>query len=449
MNALIFGIYGAPKSSGEGLHTLRELTISWSRYGYQGNFVEADTLDELLKNIASAKNENDHYDFCFVQKAGHVIDEQWYPPPWNREGFHEALNNYLEGEDFFVIGELDNAGKNLRDDCLLVNINQYKALGMPLFKNFVSISKEHNLLLMPFKEAINDGRFNLNSHSDSPFIKNLRKESTEILNLPGSTSAQNSFLKGLSNQTSNAQRGVFLFNIESYEDLINSSGKIDAVFSVAAGFKANRLLEVNGFDQNTEVIFYDYSKRALDIRQQIVENWDGEDFPKFIKTIFKTNPTPKTFYQLWSGVTPENINWKDVNWFWEYEMEKWGGAKAFKQHWLAYRQLPHQYVHCNLLTDQYLLFDLIGKYKRPFLWWSNAFFTVFSNWYYSFSERKQIYEQWIEALANSNPDCRVNGSDFNNTSVNGLTALEYFKQYKNHPSDELHPVKFSEIEILY
>lgn len=445
MNRIVFGIYGVPDNAAGELQTLRELTVSWSRYGYQGEILEAETLDQLLQKATYHEAA-----FCFIQRAGHVIDEQWYPPCWNREGFHEALHDLVESTDFSLWGEQEQSGVpgDMKKDCLVVNLKRLKASGTSSFEEYARTAAS-NAGIGSLPEAMNAGRYDLAIGESTQFNQLLRKEPPSNIDELGLTSAQASFLKGVNNQTANAQKGVFLFNIESYQDLVESSGTVDAVFSVAAGFKANRILEVNGFDEETHVVFYDYSKRALEIRQQIVEQWDGLDFPAFVREIFASNPTPGTFYQLWSGTTPENINWDDVNWFWQYELEKWGGADAFKAHWDRYKTLNHQYLHCNLLADKQKLFNEVAKYKQPYLWWSNAFFTVYSNWFLGFDERRAIYEKWITALAASSPGCRVNGSDYNNTGVNGFTAKTYLQQYNSQPSDELHPVKLHEIEIRY
>jgi hypothetical protein len=35
-------------------------------------------------------------------------------------------------------------------------------------------------------------------------------------------------------------------------------------------------------------------------------------------------PPPGTYYQLWKGVTPENLDWKEIHRLWRQELEKWG-----------------------------------------------------------------------------------------------------------------------------
>ena len=38
--------------------------------------------------------------------------------------------------------------------------------------------------------------------------------------------------------------------------------KVKKLYSVAAAFKPNMILETFGFDENTEIVFYDYSKNG-------------------------------------------------------------------------------------------------------------------------------------------------------------------------------------------
>ena len=68
-------------------------------------------------------------------------------------------------------------------------------------------------------------------------------------------------------------------------------------------------------------------------------------------TLFQRFPHPDTFYQLWDDVTPENVDWKDIEFVWQRELNRWGGPDAMRDHWQAYARLEHEYVCCNLLTD--------------------------------------------------------------------------------------------------
>jgi hypothetical protein len=81
------------------------------------------------------------------------------------------------------------------------------------------------------------------------------------------------------------------------------------------------------------------------------------------------------------------------------------------------------------------------------IWWSNAFFTVTSNWYYLWSERRDRYEAWVSGLASRNPDLLVYGSDHDNSNVNWIRIGDYWSRYRELPGDELVPRKLRHHEI--
>ena len=61
---------------------------------------------------------------------------------------------------------------------------------------------------------------------------------------------------------------------------------------MAASFKPNMILNTFGFDEDTEVVFYDYSKQALAFKKMLLQHWDGQDYPKFLrwaKTTYNIN----------------------------------------------------------------------------------------------------------------------------------------------------------------
>ena len=57
---------------------------------------------------------------------------------------------------------------------------------------------------------------------------------------------------------------------------------IKKLYSVAASFKPNMILHKFGFYDDTEVVFYDYSKQALAFKKLLIKEWDGEDYPSFL-----------------------------------------------------------------------------------------------------------------------------------------------------------------------
>jgi hypothetical protein len=311
--------------------------------------------------------------------------------------------------------------------------------------------------VLAFNDDLLSRTLNLEAACPSRSSALMRYSGEGILQYPGADDHdtlgpdQRTFLDVVSAQTANARQGVFLWNIESYADIETPRddfpSPVSTLYSVAAGFKPNRVLQTHGFTEDTRVVFFDYSPAALEIRKCLVEQWDGEDFPRFVKYLFKKFPHPETFYQLWNNVTPNNLNWDDIESVCERELNRWGGSELFLEHWQTYRELKHEYVCCNIMTDPSELLNQISDEPNAIIWWSNAFFTMYGNWFYTIDQRKRAYDHWIEQLANKNPNLYLFGSDYNNTSVNFVQAAEYRHQYRRSGGDCLKPFKLQRTEI--
>ncbi|CAM4028013.1 hypothetical protein [Pseudoalteromonas byunsanensis] len=487
MNKLIFGLLNP---FGEQLNALqskmRELTIAFSRYRYRKEIFEGHNIAAIL-SMAVEKGA----DYCLIQSIGHVIDEQWYLPHWQRQGFHQSISELCQQQDFLVAGQLyrsDNHTLGIESNCILVNVSQYHRAGQPEFGEidwqmrevvsvasevalddseqwqkkkqpcdaqgwqFVLHSLEQGLHVKAFSQDINYNRFDLNVPKTQQVFAECLLGSPALSEVENKLApAQLEFLQRAQKQTKNSKRGVFLLNIESYDDLDNEpkGHALDSVFSVAAGFKAYRILATQGFHANSQVVFFDYSQQALAVRKFIVEHWDGENFPAFVKKIFEHFPEPDCFYQLWHNTDTNNIDWQDLECLWQTELKRWGGAQSFKVQWQRFKTLPHRYMHIDVLENQQTLFDAIKGAGNSYIWWSNAFFTIYSLWHFSAQQRKSFYHQWVSSLAHYAADCRVNGADHNNYAVNGLTALGYLHLLDKQTGGELFPQALPCLDIQF
>lgn len=390
IDGLVFGLVG------ESMERLRSLTISWSRFGYHDRILAARDLESLLAEASRLG-----YRYCFVQRPGHLIAERWFPKDSGKLDFQHALAALVAEGGFAVAGDAN---------AFVVDIGAWNR-GDRTHRGFPESVREHQVF-------VGDG--------DDTFAAEIRE------------------------QTATAQRGVFLWNVESYEDVENKPEDFPPVastlVSVAAGFKPNRILETHGFDAATRVVFADYSGQALRVKKFLVDEWDGRDFPRFVRRVFERFPSPGTKYWLWAGVTPENIDWSDVESTWQGELDRWGGADAFHHHWSHYRRLHHEYVECNLLTQQPLVLEHLGRRDGEVIWWSNAFFTIYSNWLYTIGERREMYTGWIDRLAARAPRLWLYGADFMNISVNHVTAADY-RDLLAEGYDELAPVRANVMQI--
>lgn len=459
MKNMVFGLLSRECDAQDKTYKkLRELTIAWTRYRYQGEIIEAATIDDIM-----AKASQTNADFCLIQAVGHIIDERWYLAHWDKQGFYDSIEALSKQNNFLVAAEPNQTSTDtLNTDCLLVNLGKYRTLGYPMFSggdsqssggNWIAQSHKNNLNLPTLGDNINHCRFYLDElEQPTQLLTTLFGQPLDHTSLGlDEQSPHQRFIAKIKCQINNAKNGVFLFNIENYGEInAQQIGQpLEALFSVAAGFKPYRILLEKGFTETTKVIFFDYSQSALDIKKHMIEHWDGEDFPGYIAQLFKAFPHPDVFYQLWDGTTPENIDWSDITWMWQQELQKWGGEENFKKHWQVCRRLPHQYLCCDLLNNRQPLLNKLAQFDRSYLWWSNAFFTIYSHWHFETSTRKQQYIDWLKSLQTVAPNCEISGADHNNAAVNGLTVNEYVRQFESKNCDQLNPQQIHKISMQF
>jgi hypothetical protein len=491
---LVFGLLAKLERRGEPTaDAYRDLTIAWCRYGYRDAILEGESVDAIVAD-AGARGHR----YCLILAPGILIRESWRG---DAEGdFHSSLARWIEKNDFLVVGRIleEEAGwYGLDDRTLLVDLERHRALGAPQFcegepqprelpvpdvaiqgaeirelsptgsvaaarpglpgSGFVEAALQGGVPVVAFDPPLAQQFLEFGPADASQAAGFARYLGAGIARYPDErdtadvTPDQRELLDVIALHDANAKRGVFLWNIESYDDVERPPpdfrGPVSRLYSVGAGFKPNRILETHGFDADSVVTFFDYSQSALDIRRFMLEDWDGRDFPRFVQRLFERFPYPDTWYHLWRDQTPAEVAAADLEGAWDRELERWGGERAFGRHWNACRTLRHEFVHCDLVADPDLLLERLAPDPGAVIWWSNAFFTVFSNWHYTWDERRVRYESWVSELAKRNPRILIYGSDHNNTNVNWIRAADYWKQYGALPGDELVPRKLQRHEI--
>jgi len=407
---------------------LREWTLTWIRYKYHGAILEGPTLEAIL---AQARERGDRY--CLVLSSGDVIIEDYAPGTDENVDFMTALASSIDGEGFLALADVFAGEDGPRASSLLVDVERHRVLGRPLGRRILHLQPRCPEQAAALAGALGEG---------------LLRRSYDEGALSGD---QRAFLDVLRSQVAEARRGIFIFNYESYLDVdeppAGLGGPLSTVFSVAAGFKGYRLLATHGFDGATRVVFFDYSPEALELRKYLHETWNGEDYPAFLRRALTRIPPSRAFYQFWAPLDTDDPDWGAVEEAWQGELVRWGGAEAFREQWRRLRSLRHELVLANLLTDHDVLYGLLDGRRDAAIWWSNAFFTFFSNWHYDLAERRRIYERWIDGLARRAPDLLLYGSDCNNVSVNCIRAGEYRERFA--AGDELAPVQLYRHAMLF
>ncbi|GAB4183980.1 MAG: hypothetical protein Tsb002_06510 [Wenzhouxiangellaceae bacterium] len=424
--------------------SLRDISLSWLRFGYQGEVFAASSLTEVIRQASAAG-----YNACFVQRPGHIITEDWLLPHWQQDDVYQLLRHWVADNDFLVAVQPDHSScKPLESTGLLVQLDRYRDLGQPqleqwLATNAIGAADNDNAALIELPIAIQQKMTRIEQRDQCTALDSASDSA--------SSTTKQRFLHGLNSQLQRGRQGVFLWNIESYDDVPEAppagQGPLHHLYCVAAGFKPNCLLHRYGYQPDTRVTFFDYSQQALAIRRYLIEHWDGSDYPDFCRELMQRFTTDQTFYQLWNGIKPEQIDWRDATALWQRELSRWGGAAAFKRIWQQQQQLQYQYVHCDVVADPSPLLHQVEAQGASVIWWSNAFFTISSNWLLSIEQRRQRYWRWIEGLSQRAPQCLLYGADHLNSAVNNLSARQYLQRLQASAAtadqDELKPVQHS------
>lgn len=456
---LIFGLLNtsAQFPSAQSAIRARDLTIAWSRFKYSGPMIEADSLDDILQQAASTDASH-----CLVQCYGHILTEVWRPESGEIPEIMEAIDAWIGTRKVFITGRMlpDNEnGLGLADDFILIDLQDYRDLdcpkaGPPPWRALAAEAQKEGLTIEETPESIaaslvrldpaTPGKWTPPPEADvpsSPDTSTAEKtqgtgegeqvtgEETQGNGEQTQGGSQDDFLENIHSLTSQLRKGIFVWNLESYADIETPAEHfhppLKNLYTVSAGFKPNRILETHGFDAHTRMVVFDYSAQGLEFRRLIHEEWNGVDYPGFLRILMKKIPSGDAFYLLWDGMTPENLDWNLVKRRWQEELQTWGGEEALYDHWQKFRRLNIEYVHCDILTEHDRLLKQINAQDNSLVWWSNAFFSVHSNWLYSTEQRVDYYRQWIGKVSEKAPELLLYGSDCHNVSVNCYSASRY------------------------
>lgn len=391
---IICGLLGDRKQAGAGTATgrARDLTVAWLRWHYSGEIVEDSALARILERARAAGHR-----YCLVQGYGHIVAEHAGPDGGKARGFFDALEEWVGRHDFVFAG--------VPGRCLLVDLAAWSRAGEPIGGAPV-----------PFEPGL-DGH---------------------LIDLGTDLATAAPFEAFLDEMCDKAGRGVFVLNYESYDDVAEPppgfAAPVSTLYCVAAGLKPNRILATHGIGAGTRVVFFDYSADALAFRRRLDAEWDGSDYPRYLRGLFERRDN--THYYLWPGATPEDMDWAELERLWAAELARWDGAEAFATHWRRFQAIGREYLACNILEPDPLL-ARIEDAPGSAIWWSNAFCTIYSAAHHSLDEKRAIYEGWIARLADRAPGIFLYGSDHSNSSVNAITARDYRDLYFAQGGDPL------------
>lgn len=444
----VVGIYDdTAHSHNMGLDQKRkEITEFFTRFKYFGPIIVRssinDVLDEALKHDV---------EFCIVQSVGHIIKDV---------SFFNFIERWIKDQNFFITGHImDKTTKNknnpkglngyfgLHKQCLLVNLKYYDKFDRPVFgeknsgEEFVAKAERHAkdihddytpLSLKPTEELtictpLVDGWNFINvSLQNDLTVYNFHpkiRESKQYIYPTTSTADLEHQLSWINSIVSFAPNCVFFWNTENYIDLeyVKPHKPIQKLYSVAASFKPNMILNKYGFSNNTEVVYFDYSKPALAFKKLLVSQWNGEDYPAFLDWAVAKYNINETGGNETQSLTRQQL--------WEREISWWGSEQAIKNHWEKYKELKHTYIHCDICQNPEKITSQITQEESSIIWWSNSFHTVNAQYLRGLSGVKKCYEVWCSQIERKNPYMWILGKDYIDRPVEGSQIKDYLYAY--------------------
>ena len=158
---------------------------------------------------------------------------------------------------------------------------------------------------------------------------------------------------------------IYFVNTEPVDSGISSRLKhenFQQYVGTTAGFKLLYLSFKYGFDiDSTKYVWFDFDACSLKFKRLMVENWDGSNYPEFVKQFCKDNPEANT--DLLKNVDKE---WLNI-------IETFGGEHSWLDFWTQVKLCEHEFIEADLIKDYHKITSILDKDKSTFFWASNIY----------------------------------------------------------------------------
>ena len=172
---------------------------------------------------------------------------------------------------------------------------------------------------------------------------------------------------------------TWFFNSESYTE-IQTDHILNELHCIPTGFKSNWILS-RSFTKNTKIFYYDINNYMLKFKKNLIEKWDGYDYPKFINE-----------YGFDPKVLPDDHTIETLQDEWRRELVCWGGEDGFARMWNYQKNFEYKFIQLDLYND---FKQIKPSFGRSTCWFSNVFFypTLFLTW-----DEQEVWEQFRKFL---------------------------------------------------
>jgi len=158
---------------------------------------------------------------------------------------------------------------------------------------------------------------------------------------------------------------IYFVNTEPVDSGISSQlnhENFQQYVGTTAGFKLLYLSFKYGIDlDSTKYVWFDFDAYSVKFKRLMVENWDGSNYPEFVKQFCKDNPDANTDLL------------KNVDKQWLNIVEQFGGMDNWLDFWTQVKLCKHEFIEVDLIKDYHKITNVLDNDKSTFFWASNIY----------------------------------------------------------------------------
>lgn len=393
---------------------------------------------KYFDNIDLAMNGSYEYDIVIIQSVGNFIKVN---------SFFRYLDEYIKSNpEFFLIAftldwqsEKGHGWIECHHQMMVVNVNSWKKLSCPRFGewetaedelpiytrsnenfhdnytpfwikgepgtikmvrtgqgwNFLKTALAAGYRIDNFTEEMRNCRlFTYPEHeSQTLYDAFIKKDFTLVTNPNQKKWLRQLFYKGSQ---------IWIFNSEFYYFNIDLT-KVDLYIGPAAGFKYLDFLKYN---LEGKFIIYDFNQQSLNWIEQLKNEWNGEDFYKYL---LSQSDELKSQFKFIHG---NKFNKESIERNLSILFRDFGGEDKFKDLWNKFRNSEVHFMKINLFNKDDIneLFNKI-EYRSCFFYYSNIFSNDFSLIDCTIEEVENVFKEIKTRFKETIYKCILHGSD--------------------------------------
>ena len=155
---------------------------------------------------------------------------------------------------------------------------------------------------------------------------------------------------------------VYFVNTEPFNNCNIPHEMFEQYVGTTAGFKLLYNAYNYGIDMDsTKFVWYDFDAHSVKFKRLMVEEWNGIDYPAFVKQWCEDNLDANTL--LLKSVDKE---WLNI-------VEQFGGMDSWLDFWMQVRLCKHEFLTVDLVNNHKEITDTLDNNASTFFWSSNIY----------------------------------------------------------------------------